>query len=48
VNSISPGVVVTGIFAKNVGVEGSPAKKIEGNRAWRFRHPPAARAVWRD
>jgi NAD(P)-dependent dehydrogenase (short-subunit alcohol dehydrogenase family) len=30
VNSISPGGIVTGIFAKNAGVEGSQAKKIEG------------------
>jgi hypothetical protein len=28
--SISPGGIVTGIFAKNVGVEGSPAMKING------------------
>jgi len=30
VNSISPGGIVTGIFAKNAGVEGSQARKIEG------------------
>jgi NAD(P)-dependent dehydrogenase (short-subunit alcohol dehydrogenase family) len=30
VNAISPGGIVTGIFAKNAGVQGTEAEKIEG------------------